>query len=357
MMGVDETGGDVQVVQEEKRPGTLPEIFFQVWQEKKEDRGEDAYPILILETMGGYTGVFDGMGGAGATMFEWRGNTRSGAYIAGNIVRETCLHYMLSNDGLVIEELKTIIREKLQAENSKHGQQRTSRLKSNMLKNFPTTLAITRYQLNTGNTVDIQSFWAGDSRNYMLTPDRGLVQLTKDDLKGDLDPYENLSNDAPMANYINEKGFVINERPVSRQSLPVVLLSATDGCFGYYPTPMHFEYLLLRTLVDARDKKEWGELVKRELNNISGDDFSMSLVVIGRNINFSNLKNKFWERLNVLSCCYMDSLNRVRDCKKQEKILWDEYKQEYLNDSQHEKRGNYTWLHDIKRLRGHRGNE
>lgn len=55
--------------------------------------------------------------------------------------------------------------------------------------------------------------WAGDSRAYVLKPDKGLIQLSKDDLKLDNDPFENLKNDSPLSNMIClENDFKLNHK-------------------------------------------------------------------------------------------------------------------------------------------------
>ena len=62
---------------------------------------------------------------------------------------------------------------------------------------------------------------------------------------------------------------------------PTIILAATDGCFGYYPTPMHFEYIINDCLQKAKDEKDWGELMKEEILKVTGDDCSLSLVGVG----------------------------------------------------------------------------
>jgi hypothetical protein len=45
--------------------------------------------------------------------------------------------------------------------------------------------------------------------------------------------------------------FHVNYRRVELEG-PFLLVCATDGCFGYLPTPMHLEHLVLAPLTTAR---------------------------------------------------------------------------------------------------------
>ena len=54
-----------------------------------------------------------------------------------------------------------------------------------------------------------------------------------------------IRNDMPMDNLVSaDKPFRINHRQYDLTS-PTMLLTATDGCFGYVHTPAHFEFLIL----------------------------------------------------------------------------------------------------------------
>ena len=82
-------------------------------------------------------------------------------------------------------------------------------------------------------------------------------QITKDDTNVD-DELENISADGVMNNIIfNGKSdkdgnacFTIHHRMVPRTA-PFIAFSATDGCFGYIPSPMEFEYYILDCLMNA----------------------------------------------------------------------------------------------------------
>ena len=84
-----------------------------------------------------------------------------------------------------------------------------------------------------------------------------------------------------MCNYVSaSRPFWLNYREV-RLALPCVLLAATDGCYGYLPTPMHWEYLLLATLMRSNTVAEWQRDLAQRLGKVAGDDVSLALVGLG----------------------------------------------------------------------------
>ena len=94
-------------------------------------------------------------------------------------------------------------------------------------------------------------FWAGDSRAYVFEPD-GARQLMSDDLRDPGDALANLRRDSVVSNAMSaDTEFHVNYRRVELQA-PFLLVCATDGCFGYLPTPMHFEQLVLAPLTTTR---------------------------------------------------------------------------------------------------------
>ena len=58
-------------------------------------------------------------------------------------------------------------------------------------------------------------------------------------------------------------------------------MGATDGCFGYVPTPMHFEDLVLRHLAAARNVDAWSAGLQEEISAITGDDAAMAVLGVG----------------------------------------------------------------------------
>jgi serine/threonine protein phosphatase PrpC len=290
-------------------------IFITIYSEKIPNKGEDAEPLLKLEKNGvSILGVFDGLGGAGSTIYEENGVTRSGAYIAARIAKEVTLKTLTSQQFRNAKDITKNLRDKLASTLQQKAvalNNTPSKLKSSLIKRLPTTAAIIFFQQKNNLSLDCLSMWAGDSRGYCLTPTEGLCQITQDDLKSGDDALDNLLNDSPLSNYINaDTDFILNHRFFNNFDSPCVLLVATDGCFNYVPTPMHFEFLLLKTLSTAKTQDEWQHQLKEELVKITCDDVSMALAAIGWS-DFNSFQQCFENRYQFILKKYIDEFNEI----------------------------------------------
>lgn len=310
---------------------------------KKEGKGEDADPLLINNEAFFYVGVFDGMGGSGATEYTTKNGTHTGAYIASREVKLVCENYIHNSVGVIdIEELTERIKNRLDDCLNIHGI-RPSGLRSSIIRTLPTTLAIVSAQKEEKGS-HIISFWCGDSRNYILTKSSGLQQISVDDLSKPQDPLENLRNDEALSNCISQdKPFTIHEHDCGVYEEPVIVISATDGCFGYLSTPMHFEYLLLKTLASATDCEQWKQLIIKELIEYSGDDFSLALIMIDES--FEYWKKELSKRLRFIEKTYIEKVKKMKndiiaaeqlletsktDLYNEITSLWENYKTDFL---------------------------
>jgi len=276
------------------RKGMIEERFFSIsfYTEKVEGHGEDAPPLLINNEKLHIVGVFDGMGGAGAATCESSfGEGYTKAYVASRIIRDTLETFFVSKTGqkIVVDELKNAIIERLKIEQENYPPKTKSLLRSKLVRDYPTTMAVISLQGDENQWI-IDSYWAGDSHNYLWTKD-GFFQISKDDLEEANDPMENLHNDSPISNCIcSDRNFQINHKMISIKKQPVIILSASDGCFGYYSTPMHFENMLKECLKKSKDEKDWQEKVIQRIQVVTGDDTSMSLIAFGFD-SFNKLKS------------------------------------------------------------------
>ena len=268
------------IMQEEK----LVKISFMT--EKREGHGEDAPPLLVTKESTYAVGVFDGMGGAGAATCDSEfGEDYTKAYVASRICEkeienlfEDCLGKEHISPGLLKEKLLN----RLQKEQEAYPPKTKSMLRSKLVRDYPTTMAVVTLR-KTETELQIDSFWAGDSHCYLWTR-KGFYQISKDDLEEDNDPMENLRNDAAISNCVcADRDFHINHRQIPLPHEPVAILCATDGCFGYFPTPMHFENMLKRCLRKATDENNWMNRVQQCIQEVTGDDTSLSLVGVGFN--------------------------------------------------------------------------
>jgi len=275
---------------------------------KPEGAGEDAPPIMTFrESAFGLIGVFDGLGGAGGETVELvGGDERTNAWLASRRACDIVLEVWdqltsrmhtanpaLSSSGHhgqktevpgfrspfdFTDQLRHALQHGLTRYAADIGAGGSGLLKSKLIRTLPTTMAICAIDLESHEYVAI---WAGDSRVYRLDPLAGLQQVTTDDLKANPDALQNLTGDATMSNCLSASAdFWLQERRREISS-PCVLLAATDGCFGYVHTPLHFEHILLSTMHEARGFDEWRDRLEAAIVNVTGDDATLAAVAIG----------------------------------------------------------------------------
>lgn len=324
-------------------------ICLQFMTEKEVGHGEDAPPILIVRDGAYAVGVFDGMGGAGASTCDSAWGEVTKAFVASRIIKDAVQTFLVDNldiNEIAAGDLKEVVTKRLKEEQEKFPPKNRSLLRSKLVREYPTTMAlITLREIESKLLVD--SYWAGDSHCYLWIKE-GFFQISKDDLEEDNDPMKNLHNDSPISNCIcADRDFCIHHKQIVIAKEPVVILCATDGCFGYYQTPMHFEHMLKRCLYNARDEKTWKEVIVQSIQKVTGDDTSLSLIGVGFE-SFGKFKNAMTtkpvpsiKRINVLEE-EMISFKTKWEKKSHEyentiKSGWDVYKQnymKYLNDEE-----------------------
>lgn len=307
----------------------LPELvdtIFSVCEEKIEDCGEDCYVYSVNECAA-LLAVCDGCGGLGATSYPEWGN-RTGAYLASRMVIFSLQKWFneICDSGHLFDEkdsihLKELIQKGLCL--FKNNDKPVSKIQGSLVRQFPTTLAaaITKYD---GQKIIGNVLWAGDSRVYCLTS-QGLFQLSVDDIYGE-DALSNLTKDGALKNVISSDGnYKIHSEMYDIPS-PGIVISSTDGCFGYIPTPMHFEFMLLTCLNNAKNVVEWKENILKVLQKVAGDDATMCLATFGYG-SFSELKSSLQGRLDEVKRKYIIPLEDAND--EMVRNYWNEYKQGY----------------------------
>lgn len=283
-------------------------IKVDIMEEKRSGHGEDAPPLLIQKERACAVGVFDGMGGAGAsTCHSDYGEGHTQAYVASRIVKEELNRYLEANImqlDISSDTLKELLQQRLCVEKEKSVSVAKSQLRSKLVREYPTTMALVILHEQDSKLI-IDSYWAGDSRCYFWTKD-GLYQISIDDLDCDNDPLENLRNDAALSNCVcADRDFHINHKRFCIPREPISILSATDGCFGYYPTPMHFEHILKKCLRKATDATDWRSKVIAELQKVTGDDVSLALIGYGYD-SFEMFKKQLWQKR-------VEGMSRIRE--------------------------------------------
>lgn len=257
-----------------------------VWLEKREQLGEDAEPSLRVHDSGrGLLGVYDGTGGSGAGVVRRlrTGLDLSSAYVASRLTRGVTENWFTGSvDGGSPQLVANGLRDQLSAalrDEMAYLQLPEQAVRGSMHRMLPTTIAAVCFRELDG-LVQADVMWAGDSRCYALTANAGLQVLTADDTR-ETDALALIRNDEPMYNLVSaDRVFQLNHERYEI-SKPVVLMSATDGCFGYVLTPAHFEYLLLHTLQEAEDVQAWAAAIAQGLASFTADDASLSLTALG----------------------------------------------------------------------------
>jgi serine/threonine protein phosphatase PrpC len=328
-----------------------PSVSFAFNLAKIEGHGEDSDPILREGRELGLVAVFDGMGGAGGTVYETPDGPRTGAYLASRLARDAVQDRMLdlldpewNLDGpAAAREVEDAVRRVL-VEHLEELNAPPSGLRSRLLRALPTTMALIALQRRThdGDLWACHLLWSGDSRAYVFEPVSGAHQLTVDDIRDGGDAMRNLREDSVVSNAMSaDTDFVVHHRQVQLTS-PFVAVAATDGCFGYLPTPMHFEHLVLQTLKDSTDGPEWSGALQAAISEVTGDDASMSVLGVGAD--HAGFKELFAERtdhlqrrcvrpLDELDIDVMQARRRLEELRErqqqQQAQLWAEYKPAY----------------------------
>lgn len=249
--------------------------------------------------------VCDGLGGGGQNAYLIDGEKRTSAYLGSRKISVACQEFFsahydefcenMQNPEFLIAEMKAYISNTLNQYVTEKGLKNIVRGKS--MQMLPSTLAAIIYKHYDDRT-DALVVSAGDSRAFVLTPDKGLQQISRDDVFDNVDAFE---KSATMTNNIRQDGeFHIN---YGYFTLPAkcVLLVCTDGCFDYISTPMELEYRLEYSISkcgDLLDPKSdnLGEyfgnvLVKSGLK----DDCTMAGAILGYTDSEST-KNRFLRR-------------------------------------------------------------
>jgi serine/threonine protein phosphatase PrpC len=296
----------------------MPSVSFKFCTAKVAGEGEDADPILRVGPDLGLLGVFDGMGGAGGRVYDTPDGRHSGAYIASRFARNVVERLMLelikpewNLDGpATAAELHRLLASSLAARLAELKAPETT-LRSKLVKALPTTMTLAVLQ-RTDPAAGIYAchlFQAGDSRAYVAEPDGGLRQLTTDQLRSGGDAMRNLTDDSVMSNCISaDTEFYIDHHQVQLQA-PFLLLCATDGCFAYVRSPMHFEHLLLSTLHRSRDVPAWQQALEAEVTAITGDDAAIALLGLGADLD--GFKQLFTDRTDELGRRFIDPLDEL----------------------------------------------
>ena len=275
------------------------DFLFSFCREKQPGEGEDSIAYALNECRA-MLAVFDGCGGSGAGRYPGlKGKT--GAYLA---ARAACAAWMdwFETLGPAGEPDQELLRQRLMdylrrcEENG--GEDSGSKLLGTMSRRLPTTAAVALCSPGRSG-IDVTLQWAGDSRIYLLAPLTNAISLSRD--------------------------FSIHSARLT-MGRPGLLFAATDGCYGYFSTPMEFEHLLLSTLQSAPNIRAWEQSLADAIGKAAGDDYSISGAAFSFG-SFDNVKRQLARRCDVVYRTYIYGLE---SCSREEKQqLWEHYKPHY----------------------------
>lgn len=196
------------------------------------------------------------------------------------------------------------------------------KLRGSMVRDFPTTAAIAltdKYR----DEIRLRIMWAGDSRVYFLDKN-GLMPLSRDDTDSS-DAFEDLRNDPVQTNVLSSDGrFTLHSRSFSLTE-PTVVIAVTDGYFGYWNTPMDFEFFLLNTLERSASLVEWKKLLRTDIQDVTGDDATLAAMAFGFG-SFDRMKSYYSDRHRTVETKYIQPLkDPVPGSEEKARALWKEY--------------------------------
>lgn len=293
----------------------------------RENLGEDSFYCGHAKDSA-IVSVFDGCGGLGARKYD-SVNNHTGAYIASRVVSGAVRDWYHDNSemswkqadifsdsvGKYIKNAYLVCKQYIVER---------SNIRGSMVRPFPTTMALAYAEIDESDIL-LHVVWAGDSRVYLLD-DNGLAQLTIDDTDVP-DALENLVSDGVMTNVISSDGnFKLNYKSI-RLDHPGIVFAATDGCFGYIPSPMEFEYEVLCALTNNNNPIDCKETLKTVLSEYTGDDMALGLMSFGYG-DYSRMKDVFAVRRSRLESEYIDVIAHDRT-DELVKSLWNRYRTGY----------------------------
>lgn len=289
-------------------------------------KGEDNFCCLYREDAA-VVSVFDGCGGLGGRQYPgFRGHT--GAYVASRLAsgamhdwfdRHHGTHW--ENGDALRESLDTRLRKNLLlgpwlGKNEK-------KFRGAMVRDFPTTAAIALAQPE-GDHIVLHILWAGDSRVYLLD-EKGLAQMSADDSENQ-DALDNLTNDGELTNLLaadDRRHELHYKRHVITG--PTLVFTATDGTFGYIPSPMEFEYTVTRLLLASDSINTFKQALTRSFNATAGDDFAFGCMGFYCGP-MEQIHALVRPRVRLLEQDYIPVLQRDRSADRR---LWAQYRGNY----------------------------
>lgn len=287
--------------------------------------GEDSFCHSFRDGAG-LLAVFDGCGGAGARTHDfYTGHTE--AYMASRLCAGAFYDTFREARGPVTpQQLGDAALARLKTY-TPPAEAEGFTLMGSMVRTLPTTVAAALVSREDGG-ISVTAAWAGDSRVYLLDGS-GLAQLTVDNTSVP-DPMDTLYDDGVLRNVLCADRAVTIHSATVQPKLPFVVLAATDGCFGYVSTPMEFEGMLLRTLLEAESPAQWEQGLSEAMGAVAGDDHCFCLASFGYG-SFAALKESLQPRYTWLRQCFLEQVSALPlEDRASRTALWLQYRDAYF---------------------------
>lgn len=309
-------------------------VPFQFQRGNKVAGCEDAPPLTNEK----YSIVCDGLGGSGSIKHQITENgsntpvNRTSGFLGSRIVSESVESYYLHNYSQLaiaiaqghdincvvtnfLAGLKKQINDSFSQKISEYNIDMSKATKT--LKIFPTTLASTLY-FKVDEKLCVLAIWAGDSRVYVLNPQNGLQLLSLDDAK---DAENEMKSSSEMDNCISAgQSFHLNYALYEIKA-PEIVFSCSDGCFDYLQSPLHFEWLLLQTILECVPKASGnalgialGNSIKDCMYQTIGDDTTMAGIIFGID-STHDLKELYKPRMDLFGHLALEMNDSLKNLK------------------------------------------
>ena len=317
----------------EKSASCVPSLSLHICVPAKPEAGEDS-SMYCYGASASVLGVFDGCGGAGSQHHQLYEN-HTEAYMASRFCAGAfydSFQDLFPAEGTPEELLQRYL--SLTTErcgvtlSTFRPPEADSRVKGSMVRVLPSTAAVVLVLPEKDGKYQAAAIWAGDSRCYVLD-DYGLAQLTVDDTTV-ADPMENLYEDGVLKNIIHDGKALSLHVGVFTFKPPFCVLCATDGCFGYFTTPMEFEGALLQSLLASKPPAAWEELVSKIMGKVAGDDYTLCLAAYGFK-DFRAMQKYFLLRTRFLTETYLTELRQLPKAQREARQeMWSSYRTDYM---------------------------
>ena len=301
------------------------------------EKGEDSFAYNFENGSLHFQAVYDGCGGSGSWQYEEYKNA-TGAFIAAQSMARASLDWfgslspdMLKDTGEIAESFHNAAKSVLK---ELKAQCKPMLISGSLVKSFPCTASASIMKQD-GNKLSQTILNVGDSRVYCLTPQRGIVQLTVDDSQDNPDPLESLRESAPLSDMLNaDTDFIVKVGQITLD-YPCAIITATDGVFGYFRSPMDFEYYFLDALMKSGSFDQFEKNLKETIIQSTGDDSTCIVSFYGWG-SFENVKRLLAERYNytmsIMSFLEKAMANGNIDIALE--TVWKDYKKQAMFEPQ-----------------------